>query len=59
MNLETKITIYNFTPSVFYVDPRLSHGKRRVDIGDEPCLQSEDAHLYAEDIHLYAEDVHR
>jgi hypothetical protein len=22
MNLETKITIYNFTPSGFYVDPR-------------------------------------
>jgi len=23
MNLETKITIYNFTPSGFYVDPLL------------------------------------
>ena len=24
MNLETKITIYNFTPSGFYVDPQLA-----------------------------------
>ena len=24
MNLETKITIYNFTPSGFYVDPGFS-----------------------------------
>ena len=23
MNLETKITIYNFTPSGFYVDPKI------------------------------------
>ena len=31
----------------------------RADIGDELCLQPEDAHLYAEDIHLYAKDVYR
>lgn len=37
----------------------LSHSMGRADIGDELCLQPEDAHLYAEDIHLYAKDVYR